>query len=112
MPPKKKSSTPAKKPSVKSATTKSSGKSTPKTPQKRKTTTKKPAATKKPEPKLKRKQLTLEEMHPFSTFPYRLEYQDGQDRRTCHFQTEEHRAKHIQRYGLRKNQYIIDDATS
>ena len=118
MPPKKKSSTPAKKPSAKSATTKSSGKTTPKTPQKRKTTPKKPVATtkkpttrKKPEPKLKRKQLTPEEMHPFSTFPYRLEYQDGQDRRTCHFQTEEHRIKHIQRYGLRKNQYIIDDAT-
>ena len=102
----------SKKPSVKSATTKSSGKNIIKTPQKRKTTPKKPVATKKPEPKLKRKQLTPEEMHPFSTFPYRLEYQDGQDHRTCHFQSEEHRTKHIQRYGLRKNQYIIDDATS
>lgn len=95
-----------KKPSVESPTTKSSGKNIIKTPQKRKTTPK------KPEPKLKRKQLTPEEMHPFSTFPYRLEYQDGQDHRTCHFQTEEHRTKHIQRYGLKKNQYIIDDATS
>jgi len=104
MPPKKKSSIPAKKPSAKNATTKSSGKSTATIPKKRKTTPKKS--------ELKRKQLTPEEMHPFSTFPYRLEYQDGQDRRTCHFQTEQHRTKHIQRYGLRKNQYIIDDATS
>ena len=100
------SNQPAKKPSAKKTATKkptvkTSGKSTTTTPKKRKTT-----------PSLKRKQLTPEEMHPFSTFPYRLEYQDGQDRRTCHFQTEEHRTKHIKRYGLRKNQYIIDDATS
>ena len=41
-------------------------------------------------------------MHPFPTFPYRLEYQDGKDTRVCHFECEEHRDKHIKRYGLRK----------
>ena len=66
---------------------------------------------KKPEPKLKRKKLSLEEMHPFPTFPYRLEYQDGKDTRVCHFECEEHRDKHIKRYGLRKNQYFSDNAS-
>ena len=82
------------------STTKSSGRSTTK-----------PKTRKKPEPKLKRKKLTPEEMHPFPTFPYRLEYQDGKDTRVCHFECEEHRDKHIKRYGLRKNQYFSDNAT-
>ena len=94
----------AKKTATKKPTAKTSGKSTTTTPRKRKTTPKKPT--------LKRKQLTQEEKHPFSSFPYRLEYQDGKDYRICHFQTEEHRTKHIKRYGLRKNQYTTDDATS
>ena len=34
-------------------------------------------------------------MHPFSAFPYRLEYKDGTDTRVCHFECEEHRDKHI-----------------
>ena len=100
---------PAKKPSVKKTatkkpivknTTKTSGKSTTTTPKKRKTT-----------PSLKRKQLSPQEMHPFPTFPYRLEYKDGNDIRVCHFECEEHRDKHIQRYKLRKNQYFIDNLT-
>ena len=49
-------------------------------------------------------------MHPFPTFPYRLEYQDGNDTRICHFECEEHRTKHIQRYKLRKGKYFIDNA--
>jgi len=51
-----------------------------------------------------------EDLHPFSTFPYRLEYMDGKEKRICHFQTEDHRTKHIKRYGLRKNKYTINDA--
>ena len=137
MPPKKKSSTPAKKPSAKKTatkkptttlkakaktskttstrqksgesgkpastvknTTKSSGKSTTK-----------PRTRKNPESKLKRKKLPPEEMHPFTAFPYRLEYKDGNDIRICHFECEEHRDKHIKRYGLRKNQYFSDNLT-
>ena len=96
MPPKKKSSTLAKKPSV------------------RKTATKKPTTTpkaKEKSSKLKRKKLPPEEMHPFTAFPYRLEYKDGNDTRICHFECEEHRDKHIKRYGLRKNQYFSDNLT-
>jgi hypothetical protein len=50
-------------------------------------------------------------MHPFSAFPYRLEYKDGTDIRVCHFECEEHRDKHIQRYKLRKGSYFIDNLT-
>ena len=82
------------------STTKSSGKSTTK-----------PRTRKKPEPKLKRKKLSHEEMFPFETFPFRLEYKDGNDTRICHFQCEEHRDKYIKRYGLRKNQYYSDNAS-
>ena len=82
---KKSSSTPAKKPSV------------------RKTATKKPT--------LKRKELSISELHPFSAFPFRLEYQDGKDKRVCHFECEQHRDKHIARYKLRKGSYAIDNFT-
>lgn len=108
MPPKKKPTTTPKskakknvtstsKPQVKKPTVKSSGKNTTTAPKKRKTT-----------PKLKRKQLPPEEMHPYLSFPYRLEYQDGTETRICHFECEEHRTKHIQRYKLRKGSYFID----
>ena len=82
---KKPSSTPAKKPSV------------------RKTATKKPT--------FKRKDLPISELHPFSAFPFRLEYQDGKDKRVCHFECEQHRDKHIARYKLRKGSYAIDNLT-
>ena len=61
--------------------------------------------------KLKRKKLPPEEMHPFSAFPYRLEYKDGTDTRICHFECEEHRDKHIKRYKLRKGSFFIDNLT-
>ena len=82
---KKPSSTPVKKPSV------------------RKTATKKPT--------FKRKELPISELHPFSAFPFRLEYQDGKDKRVCHFECEQHRDKHIARYKLRKGSYAIDNLT-
>ena len=82
---KKPSSTPVKKPSV------------------RKTATKKPT--------FKRKELSISELHPFSAFPFRLEYQDGKDKRVCHFECEQHRDKHIARYQLRKGSYAIDNLT-
>ena len=111
---------PAKKPSVKKTatkkpTTKTSGNTTTTTPPKRKTTPKKPATTrKKPEPKptFKRKERTPEQMFPYETFTYRLEYQDGTEHRVCHFQCEEHRTKHIERYKLAKGTYYIDTPSS
>ena len=90
---KKPSLTPAKKPTVK------------------KTATRKPTTKKKPEPKPKRKKLSQEEMFPFESFPFRLEYQDGKDTRICHFECEEHRDKLINRYKLKKGSYFIDNAT-
>ena len=98
MPPRKKSSTPVKKPTAKKSATK---KPTTTLKAKAKSSTKKP----------KRKVLSPEEMHPFPTFPYRLEYQDGNDTRVCHFECEEHRDKHIKRYKLRKGKYFIDNFT-
>lgn len=47
------------------------------------------------------------ELHPFPTFPYRLEYMDGKDKRVCHFPTKDQRKQHIKRYKLRKNKYTI-----
>ena len=110
MPPRKKSSTPAKKPSAKKTATKKPTT----TPKAKAKTSKTPSTRQKTTApgKLKpRKKLPPEEMHPFPTFPYRLEYQDGKDTRVCHFECEEHRDKHIKRYGLRKNQYFSDNAT-
>ena len=65
----------------------------------------------KKEPELKRKKLSQEEMFPFESFPFRLEYQDGKDTRICHFECEEHREKLINRYKLKKGSYFIDTLT-
>ena len=106
MPPKKKSSTPAKKLSVRKTATKK-----PTTAPKVKEKSSKTPSTRQKSGapgKQKRKTLPPEEMHPFIAFPYRLEYKDGNDTRICHFECEEHRDKHIKRYGLRKGNYFID----
>ena len=65
----------------------------------------------KPKAKVKRKELPIEDRHPFSSFPFRLEYIDGKENRICHFECEDHRTKHIQRYKLRKGKYFIDNLT-
>ena len=109
MSPKKKLSASAKKPSVKKTATKKPTT----TPKAKGKSSKTPSTRQKSEVsgKLRRKTLLPEEMHPFTIFPYRLEYKDGKDLRVCHFECEEHRNKHIKRYGLRKNQYFIDNLT-
>lgn len=71
----------------------------------------KPKVKSKAKPKTKRKELPIEDRHPFSSFPFRLEYIDGKENRICHFECEEHRTKHIQRYKLRKGSYFIDTLT-
>ena len=85
------------------------------TVKKKVTTTPKPKTKPKPkvkkEPELKRKKLSQEEMFPFESFPFRLEYIDGNDTRICHFQCEEHRDKLINRYKLKKGSYFIDTLT-
>ena len=123
MPPKKKTSTTPKAKAKSSKTTSTRQKSTAPGKPKAKTTTKakKPSSTpvKKPsvrktatkKPTFKRKDLPISELHPFSAFPFRLEYQDGKDKRVCHFECEQHRDKHIARYKLRKGSYAIDNLT-
>ena len=87
------------------------------TVKKKVTTTPKPKTKAKPKPRtkkkpeLKRKKLSQEEMFPFESFPFRLEYQDGNDTRICHFECEEHREKLINRYKLKKGSYFIDTLT-
>jgi hypothetical protein len=83
------------------------------TVKKKVTTTPKPKlkAKSKAKPKTKRKELPIEDRHPFSSFPFRLEYIDGKENRICHFECEDHRTKHIQRYKLRKGKYFIDTLT-
>jgi len=51
---------------------------------------------------VKKKQKSQEELYPSESFPYRLEFKDGKETRICHFQCEEHRKKHIDRYKLKK----------
>ena len=123
MPPKKKTSTTPKAKAKSSKTTSTRQKNTAPGKLKAKTTTKakKPSSTpvKKPsvrktatkKPTFKRKELPISELHPFSAFPFRLEYQDGKDKRVCHFECEQHRDKHIARYKLRKGSYAIDNLT-
>jgi len=43
---------------------------------------------------------------PYDEFPWKLIYKDVTEKRTCYFQCEEHRKKHITRYNL-KNKDII-----
>jgi hypothetical protein len=77
------------------------------TVKKKVTTTPKPKT--KPRAKVQRKELSIEDKHPFSSFPFRLEYRDGNEDRVCHFDCNEHRERYIKRYNLRKNKYTTDD---
>ena len=97
-----------KKPAVKKPVAK------PKATTKKPTPRKKPTTRKKPEPKptFKRKELSHEQMFPYESFIYRLEYQDGTEHRVCHFQCEAHRTKHIERYKLAQGSYYIDTPRS
>ena len=48
-----------------------------------------------------------QEEFPHSNFPYKLEYNDLDGKRTCYFQCEEHLKKHLERYKLPKKSYKI-----
>ena len=49
----------------------------------------------------KKKQLTTAEKFPHDTFPFRLEYMDGKDKRVCWFSHELYLNKHVERYGIK-----------
>ena len=75
-----------------------------------KATTKKPVTRKKPTPKPKEVEyvvLNREEEFPHAMFPWKLIYKEGVEKRTCYFQCEEHRKKHIMRYNLNKKDIIF-----
>ena len=94
---------------------KATTKSTP-TP-KPKTTTKpraKPTAKPAPKPRAKTKPapapvvvVDKEVEFPYDMFPWKLVHKERNEKRTCYFQCEEHRKKHIVRYNLNKKDIIF-----
>lgn len=49
----------------------------------------------------------IDEEFPHDMFPWKLVFKDGTEKRTCYFQCEEHRKKHITRYNLKKSNIIF-----
>lgn len=47
------------------------------------------------------------EEFPYETFPYKLVYTDGNEKKTCYFMNKHHLDKHIQRYRLNKKKIKI-----
>ena len=84
---------------------------------KAKTTTKptpKPRAKTKTTPKPKTKPapapvvvVDKEVEFPYDMFPWKLVHKERNEKRTCYFQCEEHRKKHIVRYNLNKKDIIF-----
>lgn len=71
---------------------------------------KKPVTRKKPTPKPKEFEYVVvnrEEEFPYDIFPWKLVYKEGAEKRTCYFECEEHRKKHIVRYNLNKKNIIF-----
>ena len=103
------------------ATTKSTPTPKPKTTTKprAKTTAKpapKPRAKTKPTPKPRAKTkpapapvvvVDKEVEFPYDMFPWKLVHKERNEKRTCYFQCEEHRKKHIVRYNLNKKDIIF-----
>ena len=76
---------------------------------KAKTTTKpkpKPRAKTKPAPKPV-VVVDIEAEFPYDEFPWKLIYKDRTEKRTCYFQCEEHRKKHVTRYKLSKKDILF-----
>ena len=61
---------------------------------------------KKPEPKPV-VVVDIEAEFPYDGFPWKLTYKDRTEKRTCYFQCEEHRKKHIARYKLSKKDILF-----
>jgi len=90
-----------KKPVAKKPTTKPKAKATTKP----KTTTK-PRVKTKPAPKPV-VVVDIEAEFPYDGFPWKLIYKDRTEKRTCYFQCEDHRKKHVTRYKLTKNDILF-----
>ena len=76
---------------------------------KAKTTTKpKPRTKAKPKPKVVAyTPAELEVEYPYDMFPWKLIHNERGEKRSCYFQCEEHRKKHIARYKLTKKEIIF-----
>jgi len=80
----------------------------------KKTTKPKAKTTTKPKPRAKAKPKVpaytpaeLEVEYPYDMFPWKLIHNERGEKRSCYFQCEEHRKKHITRYKLTKNDIIF-----
>ena len=69
-------------------------------------TTAKPRAKVKPAPKPV-VVVDIEAEFPYDEFAWKLIYKDRTEKRTCYFQCEEHRKKHIARYKLTKKDILF-----
>jgi outer membrane biosynthesis protein TonB len=100
-----------KKPAAPKRTTKPKAKTTTKTTPKpkAKTTTKpKPRTKAKPKPKVPAyAPAELEVEYPYDMFPWKLIHNERGEKRSCYFQCEEHRKKHIARYKMTKKDIIF-----
>jgi hypothetical protein len=70
--------------------------------------------TTKPKPRTKAKPKVvaytpadLEVEYPYDMFPWKLIHNERGEKRSCYFQCEEHRKKHIVRYNLNKKDIIF-----
>ena len=71
-----------------------------------------PKRTTKPKAKAKPKVVVytpadLEVEYPYDMFPWKLIHNERGEKRSCYFQCEEHRKKHIVRYNLNKKDIIF-----
>ena len=73
------------------------------------TTKAKPKAKPKiaPQKQIEKSVINIEEEFPHDMFPWKLVFKDGNEKRTCYFQCEEHRKKHINRYNLNKKNILF-----
>ena len=80
----------------------------------KKTTKPKAKTTTKPKPRAKAKPKVvaytpaeLEVEYPYDMFPWKLIHNERGEKRSCYFQCEEHRKKHITRYKMTKKDIIF-----
>jgi len=80
----------------------------------KRTTKPKAKTTTKPKPRTKAKPKVvaytpadLEIEYPYDMFPWKLIHNERGEKRSCYFQCEEHRKKHIVRYNLNKKDIIF-----
>ena len=87
-----------------------------KKPAPKRTTKPKAKTTAKPKPKPRAKTkpapapvvvVDIEAEFPYDEFPWKLIYKDRTEKRTCYFQCEEHRKKHVTRYNLTKKDILF-----